>query len=64
MSFVGLLRTTINERLDLFGTPHLRDERADLVLYLHEAAQTTLHNGGKVEQPQCVTGGGSVKDHH
>lgn len=53
--------TTIN---DLLVPPHLGDERAYLVLNLHETAQTTLHNGGKVEQPQCVTGRGSVKDHH
>lgn len=50
--------------MDLLVPPHLRDERADLVLYLHEAPQATLHNGGKVEQPQCVTSWGSVKDHH
>lgn len=55
---------TINEWLDLLVPPHLGDERADLVLYLHEAAQTTLHNGGEVEQPQCVASRGSVKDHH
>lgn len=43
---------------------HLRDERADLVLYLHEAAEATLHDGGEVEQSQRVASGGSVKDHH
>lgn len=52
------------ELLDLLVPPHLGDERADLVLNLHEAAQSTLHNGGEVKQPQCVASGGSVKDHH
>lgn len=44
--------------------PHLRDERADLVFDLHEATQTSLHNGGKVEQPQCVASRGSVEHYH
>lgn len=52
------------QSISLFVPPHLRDERADLVLDLHEAAQTPLHNGGEVEQPQRVTGRGGVKDHH
>lgn len=43
---------------------HLGDEGADLVLDLHEAAQSTLHDGGEVEQSQCVASGGSVEHHH
>lgn len=29
---------------------NLRNERADLVLYLHEATEAALHNSGEVEQ--------------
>lgn len=43
---------------------YLGDERADLVLDLHESAEAPLHNGGEVEEAQGVTRGGGVKDHH
>lgn len=49
---------------ELLICPHLRNKGADLVLNLHEATQASLHDGGKVEQPQCVAGGGSVEDHN
>lgn len=55
---------SVSQWLDLTVPPHLRDERADLVLYLHEAAKATLHDGGEVEETQCVTGRSRVKDHH
>lgn len=56
--------TLMSQRLDLTVPPHLRDERTDLVLYLHEAAKAALHDGGEVEETQCVTGRSRVKDHH
>lgn len=44
--------------------PHLRDEGADLVLDLHQPPQAPFHDGGEVEQPQCVPGGRRVENHH
>ncbi len=43
---------------------YLRDEGADLVLDLHEAAQSSLHDGGEVEQTQSVSRRSRVKHHH
>lgn len=63
LSFIFILETW-NKRLGASVHPHLRDKRADLVLDLHQTTETTLHNGGKVKQPQRVTGGRGVEDHH
>lgn len=51
-------------RLQVTVRPHLRNKWTDLVLYLHQTTQTTLHNGREVEQPQCVTSGSGVEDNH
>lgn len=50
--------------LDVLVPSNLGDERTDLVLDLHQTTKSTLHDGGKVQQSQCVASWGSVKDHH
>lgn len=58
------LSDTLNEDVPACSAADLRDEGADLVLDLHEAAQAPLHDGGEVEQAQRVACRSRVKHHH